>query len=385
MRSCCGTNWLGCGLAFVFSLRAVVAEAEELPAREFAVMGTVARVVVGASEKVSACECERIARSVFEEIEADLSLYRTNSQLSRLNAAAGLDWVPVGPHLRRNLELAVQYAGLSEGAFDVTIGPLVRLWGFSGGPPPPEVPSDAAIQVAREKIGMRHLQLGEGKALLAQRGMVVDLGGIAKGYAVDLCWEALRQRGARDFLVDLGGNIRVSGTPETGHAWRVGVRNPFVREGGILGKVEMSDGMAIATAGNYERFVTINGKRYSHIIDPRSGRPAEGMASVTVMARTATEADGLDTGLYVLGPGEAGRVLCPLTNCAALFVPDRQPLEMLATPNFASRFVPEPAESGTRGRSALWNPCSVGETVRLSIDKDGRKDPDPHGGLRGLE
>lgn len=334
------------------ALAGAAARAGEPDAGPFLVMGTVAEVVPGASERDRGREYAGIARRVFDELNAELSLYRTNSPLSRLNAAAGIEWVPIGPHLRRNLDLAVRYAELSQGTFDVTAGPLVRLWGFSAGAAPAGVPSAEAIASAREKVGIDNLRIGEGKAFLARHGMTVDLGGIAKGYAVDVCWEELRRKGARNFLVNLGGNIRVSGGPESGRSWRVGVRNPFDPAGGLAGTLELPDGMAVSTSGQYERFVTIDGKKYGHIIDPRSGRPAEGVAAVTVTGPTAADADGLDTGLFILGPLEGARVLRGLTNVAALFVPDRQPAELLATSGFEQRFTPEPDWAGRFRRLA---------------------------------
>ena len=335
-------TWLAAafyGVALV--VHAAAADGVATGVQSFRVMGTLAEIAPGSMETNRASEYAGIARRVFGEIEDELSIYRPDSQLSRLNAAAGVEWVAVGPHLQKNIELSRRYGERTGGAFDVTAGPLVRLWGFSGGQTPAFPPSTEVIEAARSKVGLNRLRVAEGKAFLDGKGMAVDLGGIAKGYAVDLCWEELRKRGARDFLVNLGGNMRASGKPEPGRNWTIGVRNPF-KDGALLGKLDLSDGMGVSTSGNYERFVVIDGKRYAHIIDPRSGRPVEGMASVTVIAPTAVEADGIDTGLFVLGAERGQDALRSATNCGALFVPDNPSAAMVATPEFLKRFIPEP-------------------------------------------
>lgn len=326
---------------FALAVHAVTVNGVESGTQSFRVMGTLAEIIPGSAETNRASEYAGIARRVLGEIEADLSIYRPDSQLSRLNMAAGVDWIAVGPHLQKNLELSRRYGELTFGAFDVTAGPLVRLWGFSGGPIPTSLPSAEVIEATRSKVGFSRLRVGAGKAFLDGKGMAVDLGGIAKGYAVDICWEELRKQGARDFLVNLGGNIRASGSPGAGRNWTVGVRNPF-RDGALFGKLDLTDGMGVSTSGNYERFVVIDGKRYAHIIDPRSGRPVEGMASVTVIAPTAVEADGIDTGLFVLGAERGRDVLRSMTNCGALFVPSDPSAAMIATPEFLRRFTTEP-------------------------------------------
>ena len=131
--------------------------------------------------------------------------------------------------------------------------------------------------------------------------MSLDLGGIAKGYALDVCYDRLSAMGARNFMLNLGGNIRVRGTPRKDETWVIGVRNPF-QTGEIVGAIRLASGMAVGTSGNYERFVTIAGKKYGHIMDPRSGRPAEGMAGVTIVATNGVQSDGLSKPLFILGP-----------------------------------------------------------------------------------
>ena len=178
---------------------------------------------------------------------------------------------------------------------------------------------------------------------LAQAGMRLDLGGIAKGYAVDVAYDRLRAMGRRDFLVDLGGNLRAQGesAPRRG-GWRTGVRNPF-QAAGIVGMILLTNGESVATSGNYERFVEMDGHHYAHIMDPRSGRPAEGVAGVTVLAPSGLQCDGLSATLFILGPWEGQKFLTlHRPGCEALWIPDTQPLRLVATSGFARRFHPLP-------------------------------------------
>jgi thiamine biosynthesis lipoprotein len=304
----------------------------------FTVMGTYASVIAGASESERVTEYATVCLATMRDIEAQLSLYRPDSELSLMNAGAGMVPMPMGRHLRANLELAMRFGTLSGGAFDVTVGPLVRLWGFSGGATPKWVPSER-IEETRQRVGYHRIHLDGDNVSLEGTNMVVDLGGIGKGYAVDVCCEELIRRGARDFLVNLGGNMRCFGRPEPSRHWQVGVRDPF-QEDRLIGTIEMGSGVAVATSGNYERFVVIEGRRYAHIIDPRTGLPVEGMAGVTVLAPTAAEADGLSTSLFVLGMEKGPRMAAAITNAAALFIPDRQPMALWVMPGLTNVFKP---------------------------------------------
>lgn len=311
----------------------------------FSVMGTLGSVIAGAGESDRCGDYVRMTLARMREIDTALSLYRPESELSRFNAQAGKGWVPVEGHLRMNLGLAVLYGALTHGAFDVTVGPVVRAWGFSGGRKPSAPLSPDVLAEKMALVGYTNIVMEEGKCRLAKAGMVVDLGGVAKGYAVDVCCRDLKKEGARDFTVNLGGNMRCFGRPEAGRPWRVGVRDPL-QPAGTIGRLELENGMAVSTSGNYERFVEIEGRRYAHIIDPRTGRPVSGMAGVTVVAPSAATADALSTALFVLGVEEGTRVLTLFTNCAALFVPDQKEMEIHVTPGMERYFRVDPALAG---------------------------------------
>jgi thiamine biosynthesis lipoprotein len=224
----------------------------------------------------------------------------------------------------------------------------VRLWGFGGGDAPAGPPASERIEEVRDLVGYRHVDVRQKDdsyaVYLDTLGARLDLGGVAKGYAVDRCYEALVSEGIGRFIAGIGGNLRCAGGRSSAEPWHIGIRDPF-RRGQTLGWVAMSNGMAVASSGDYERFVTIEGKQYSHIIDPRTGRPARGYAQVTVVAPTAAAADALSTALFVLGADETGRVLQDNQDVCALFVPDSPAGQPLATPEFNRLFRPGPGIS----------------------------------------
>ncbi len=305
-------------------------------------MGTAAAVSAPAGQPARVQRLRETVGAAFAEIERDLSIFLTNSVLNAVNASAGDPApVPVNTHVAAVLRHALDIAEAGGGAFDPTVGPLMALWGFRGGAVT-HPPAAAAIAETRERVGWRHVRLdlsdpAAPTAALALPGMRLDLGGIAKGYAVDLAYDRLRAAGETDFLINLGGNLRAHGVPGAGRdGWRIGVRDPFHNDR-ILGTVVLREGEAAATSGNYERFVVLDGVRYAHIMDPRSGRPVTGVAGVTVIAPTAVQADALSTTLFVLGPDVGLRLLAACPGCQALWVLDEQPVRTVASPGFRMR------------------------------------------------
>jgi thiamine biosynthesis lipoprotein len=316
-------------------------EPVELTSRSFRSMGGLAMVTLGAAH---AERIETIAARVHDllkRMEGELSVYEPGSAISHLAETAGSAPTEVSEDARRVLHLAQRFGELTDGAFDVTLAPVVRLWGFHGAPYPNIVPSEEAIREHLRLVDYRRIVLKDQTAFLPLEGMAVDLGGIAKGYAVDQAFELCRREGIRDFLIDLSGNIRVSGRPGHGQAWQVGIRNPFDRSR-VIGKVMLQSGMALATSGNYERFVEVDGERYSHILDSRSGHPVKGTAGVTALCSDATTADALSTWFFVVGLDGAGKSLKKASPAEVLIVPDRNPLEIWVTLGFAKVFIPIP-------------------------------------------
>jgi thiamine biosynthesis lipoprotein len=251
---------------------------------------------------------ERLRRAVsaaferIEKIEDRLSVYRPHSELSRLNRTAGSKPSRISGELAHLIERSLHYSKGSGGAFDVTVGPLIRLWkkaSTRGQPPAAEEISSALRSTGFKKIRLR---MDPTEIRFLAPDLSIDLGGIAKGYAVDEAALILRKKGIENALVEAGGDIYALGGRDGTRPWRVGIRDPFGGKECI--EVLLLRDKAVTTSGDYERAIVLKGKRYSHIIDPRTGRPAKGVSSVTVIAPSALEADALSTAISVLGVKE---------------------------------------------------------------------------------
>jgi len=301
-------------------------------------MGTFASIIVPAEDSSLLPGLADEARMTLENLESRFSVYRTDSDISRINAAAGEHPVPVAPETAQLLEKCAFYSRKSDGAFDATIGPALALWRESSRKS--TMPSPGEIRAAAALVDYRLLAVEGNAAMLQKKGMSADLGGIAKGFAVDVCLNRLQESGVRNVMVDLGGNMRCLGSPDGSRQWLIGVRHPFDRSR-IIGRLSLASGAAVATSGNYERFVEIQGRKFGHILDPRSGLPADEMASVTVTARSACEADALSTAIFVLGMERGARLLQQFRECGAILVPNREPVEVWMTADLQGAFAPE--------------------------------------------
>ncbi len=307
-------------------------------------MGTFASLTLRGIGDGQANELENITKAQFEDLNNTLSVYKPDSEISQLNTGT-TGMVHVSKSTFTMLQETLRYAKLSEGAFDPTMCPLIKLWGFSGGTPPTALPTPEAINSALSRTGYPHLKLSKEPDLHAGfdlSDMQIDLGGIAKGFAVDKAFDAIFARQPDlNGIINLGGNIRCLGTATPEREWHIAVRNPFDATS-TVGVLTMAPGMSVATSGNYERFITIGDKRYAHIIDPRTGYPVAGMAGVTALSRSATEADAMSTALFVVGLDNAPHLLRNLPDTEALLIPDREPMELWVTPGFNKAFTPHP-------------------------------------------
>jgi thiamine biosynthesis lipoprotein len=241
------------------------------------------------------------------DVDRLMSTFRPDSEISVIGRQAGRTPVPISPETRDVLAEAVGVGAQSAGALDVTVHPLVRLW--SAAALQGRLPSRMELDRTLVLLGPAQLALDEGRctARLARRGAGIDLGGIAKGYAVDAAVDALRAGGVRRGIVNAGGDLRVFGLARGGEPWRIGIRHPL-RPASLLATVLIEDG-AVATSGNYFRFVTIQGREYGHLLSPRTGFPAVGGLSATVLGPRAVRADALATAALVSGPGGAMELL----------------------------------------------------------------------------
>ncbi|MGQ9780107.1 MAG: FAD:protein FMN transferase [Bacillota bacterium] len=254
-------------------------------------------------------------RAVAEKIDPN----RPTSDLARLNRAAGKSPVRVSSTTMSLLRLAKKWYARTGGAFDVTVGPLVSLWGFDPGGRP-HLPKQAAIAAARKLVGSGDLLLDErhNTVFLRRPGMAVDLGGMAKGYAVDRAYEALRKAGVRAALINAGGSsIRALGRPPGRDSWRIAIAHPR-REGQFLRFLSLAPGEAMGTSADNQRFFVAGGRRYHHLFDPSTGYPATGSVLCSVVVKDAVTADVLSTACFIKGPA-AGLILARSLGAAALF------------------------------------------------------------------
>jgi thiamine biosynthesis lipoprotein len=282
-------------------------------------MGTTwsARVVAPAGMPMR--EWQDGVQRCLDGVDAQMSTYQPDSALSRYNAAPAGSWQAMPDECFAVIAQALRLAQATGGAYDPTVGPLVNLWGFGPDAQPAQAPSAAAIDAARERIGWWKPQLDEAARQIFQPGGVyIDLSSIAKGHGVDRIGDWLDQAGAQAWLVEVGGEMKARGTKPDGSPWRVGIERPD--GSGAYDHVIALHGCAIATSGNYRRRYMQDGALRSHHIDPRTGYPvASAVASVSILAARAIDADPLGTAMTLLGP-EDGLAFARERELAVLFV-----------------------------------------------------------------
>lgn len=237
------------------------------------------------------------------ELDRQLSNYRDDAVLARLNRAPVGEWQPLPTHLGAVLKFGQRLHEESSGAFDLTVKPLVNLWGFGAAEPRTALPSGADIAAAKALTGAARLEFSaDGAQVRRTAAISLDVDAIAPGYVADVLATWLTARGLPDHLVEVGGELRATGHRPDGSAWRVGIERPQRERGGIDQVIAVSAG-GIATSGDYRDYVDIGGQRYSHTIDPVTAWPVtHALTSVTVIADTGLQADGYATALMVLGP-----------------------------------------------------------------------------------
>ena len=269
-------------------------------------------------------------------VNRQMSTYDPDSELSRFNKNPSTDWIAVSPELQQVVAEGLRIGELSGGAFDITVGPLVNLWGFGPEPRRDEVPSTAAIAQARERVGDWRLHArAEPPALKKDRAdLYVDLSAMAKGYGVDRMAALIDTTGVGNYLASIGGEIRAQGRNGRGEPWTIAIEKPEAGQRSVERLIRLGD-HTVSTSGNYRNFFEQNGQRYSHVINPRTGWPVpHTLASVTVIGDRSMVADATATALLAAGP-ELGFQLASEHHLAAFFV--------LIEPDggFKERFTPE--------------------------------------------
>lgn len=291
---------------------------EPLRTLVFKALGTECRVVYVASSDERAAAFERAAQTWVAGFEARYSRFQPESALNAINRAAGGDWVSIDPEMEQMLRLAGALHRLSGGILDATSAPLLSLWDYRLAHA--SLPSEAEIESARALVGWDKVVLEPGRVRLPLAGMALDFGGFGKEWAVDAVAEIARQQGIAAALVDLGHDLRMLGLPPGRSAWAVGLEDPR-NPGSAAGSLSVPPGKGVASSGDYMRHFEHQGRRYGHIVDPRSGRPvSNGCLQSTVIADTCLRAGALSTTAFVLGPVEGIRFIQTVAGAEGMIV-----------------------------------------------------------------
>ena len=277
--------------------------------------------VVAAPDGIDSRALRVAADEVLARIDRSMSGYRDDSEISRFNASASTDWFQVSADLAAVVDCALTVSRESDGAFDITVGPLVAAWGFGAAGEPIDLPDDARLAQLKARVGYQKLQARLNPPALRKQdaSLSVDLNGIAPGYAVDLLAARLKSMHIANFMIDIGGEVQARGMNAQGRPWRIAVERPVDAEPEPFAIVQL-DGAAVTTSGEYRHYYDRDGHRYSHTIDPRTGRPvAHDLASVVVIGPTSMQIDAWATAFNVLGT-EAGQALATERGMPVLFI-----------------------------------------------------------------
>ncbi|NJL27850.1 MAG: FAD:protein FMN transferase, partial [Thermoanaerobaculia bacterium] len=314
-------------------------------------MGTAYNVKVVSDGPLSSLREAEIARAIdtaLEGVNSRMSTYIDDSELSRFNHTKNTDPFAMSRETLDVFEQAIEISRLTDGAFDITIGPLVNAWGFGPDISEGRGLSPEEVEKLRARVGYTKLEIDPVAGTVRKHDPEIycDLSAIAKGYAVDQVAEALLEKGISDFMVEVGGEVRTGGRNGEGKGWRIGIEHPKMARG-VVERIVPLAGMAMATSGDYRNFQELSGaERITHIIDPRSGHPVHHrLTSVTVLRPTCAEADALATAFMVLGP-EEGMDLAIREDLAVLLLVrgEGQELEERTSPAF-ERYLEQVAEN----------------------------------------
>jgi thiamine biosynthesis lipoprotein len=284
-------------------------------------MGTTYTVkVVGTPRTLDAEAVRHELESVLASIDAEMSIYRPDSSISRFNADTSTDWIDVPVGLAKVVAAAREVSERSGGVFDITLAPLIAAWGFGPAGESASLPSEAELANLRERMGYRSLDVRLAPPALRKQhpALTIDINGIAPGYAVDLLAERFEALGVRDFMIDIGGEVLARGRNTRGESWRIAVERPIDSEPTPFEILEL-DNASVTTSGEYRHYYERGGQRYSHTLDPRSGHPIRGYGSVCIVGDSTLVIDAWATALNVLGPDE-GMALAEREGLAAMYI-----------------------------------------------------------------
>ncbi len=298
-------------------------------------MGTSYAVsIVGLPDHISEAELKADIDAILADINQKMSTYREGSELNLFNRFPVQQWFTISQTTYEVVQQGLAISELSAGAFDMTIGPLVNLWGFGPENQPEEIPDIDSIESMLARVGYQFLQLDTKAAQIKKtKDIYLDLSAIAKGYAVDKVVEHLQSLGINNALVEIGGEVRSLGVKKPDRPWRIAIEVPATNMRSVQKIIELKD-VGLATSGDYRNFFEVDGRRYSHTLNPKTGYPVNHkLASVSVIAASTMRADGLATAILVMGE-EEGKAFAEANNIAAFFI--------VKTPDGFSEFYTEP-------------------------------------------
>ena len=316
--------------------RAPDAPRSRLVERSGVAMGSELHLTARTVDEEAARSAFDAAFTEFDRLESLMSVWRPGSDILRVNAAAGLHAVQVGADVREALRTARQISEWTGGKFDVTFGALTDVWKFDHDQDN-TIPDPAAIRARLPLVDYRQIEINEsaGTVFLKRKGMRIHLGGIGKGFAVERTMTLLRRAGLRDFMIQAGGDLYVGGQKD-GRPWRLGINDPRGPAGRSFATIELTDG-TFSTSGDYARSFMKDGIRYHHILDPADGQPARGCRSVTIVADSPLLADGLSTGVFILGPVAGMALIERLPHVEGVIVTAKN--EVLVSSGLKDKFV----------------------------------------------
>ena len=298
-------------------------------------MGTLAEITVPGPDSKETQTAIDLAFAEIKRIENLMSVYLDDSEISRLNKKAGGDFINVSHEVIKVIREGVRWGEASHGDFDVSIGPLVKLWDFDGGGN--KVPDSQSLAKAVALVNYKDILIEDGKVRLRRSGMALDMGGIAKGYAVDRAAGILKKNGIRAAIVNAGGDLIAYGTRDTDVPWVIGLQHPRKPEEIIASFAARSSsaGTAAATSGDYQKFFMRGGVRYHHLLIPQTGMPKRGTLSATVTAPTVMQADALATAAFIMGPVKGKALLETLDGVEGMWIMENE--EKIFTKGFRSQ------------------------------------------------
>lgn len=275
------------------------------------------------TQKVYGKNAEEAAAAVLsklKQLENEMSFFKESSAISKINLLSGKESVHVSEDILEVLLLAKKYGKLSEGTFDITIAPVVKSWGIMT--PQQKIPQLSKINNLLNLVNYNDIKVDQKNAQvkLKQTGQMIDLGGIAKGYAADKAVQIYKEKGIESAMINLGGNVIGLGTKQGRSNWKVGIQNPCGSINDYLGIVSIQD-KTVVTSGAYQRFFVYDNSTYHHIIDPKTGYPAKtDLLSSTIISNTSTKADALSTAMFIMGLEKSIKMLSTLPTSAAILV-----------------------------------------------------------------